>query len=67
MDHHKNLFPCTRVCGLSEGGAHLAQATGGKRPLAWSMGDWAPLVQATGGRAPLAWAKGSRGLSTMLR
>ena len=39
----------------------LVQATGGEKPLALAMEDWALLVQAMGGWAPLVWAKGSRG------
>ena len=34
-------------------GAILLQATGGKKPLARAMGDWAHLVQARGGQEPL--------------
>ena len=41
----------------------LAQATGGKKPLALAMGDWAFLVQATGGKEPLVCSKGSVRLS----
>ena len=51
----------TCACVLSEGGAPLLQATGGEKPLALAMEDWALLVQAMGGWAPLVWAKGSRG------
>ena len=54
-DCHRNIVPCTNAGRLSEGGAPLAQATGGE----------APLVQATGGWAPLVWAKSIRGLSMM--
>ena len=44
MDCHRNL--CAHAHGLSEGGAPLAQATGGEKPLAWTTGDWVLLVQA---------------------
>lgn len=39
------------MLGLLEGGVPLAQAMGGKRPLAQSVGDWAPLcgLKAAGG------------------
>ena len=53
------------MCGLSEDGVPLVQATGGKKPLSWAMGDWVLLVQAMGGQVPLLWAKGIRGLSVM--
>ena len=45
--------------------APLAQATGGKRPLAQAAGEWMTLVQATDGQVPLVWVKCSRGLSPM--
>ena len=62
VDHHRNLT--AHVCGLSEDGAPLMQATGGKKPLVQVIGDWALLVQATGGWALLVWAEDS-GLSAM--
>ena len=51
--------------GLSECWVSLAQATGGKKPLAQATGDWVLLVQAVCGWAPLVWAEGTRGLSVM--
>ena len=41
-DLHRNLFLYRHR--LSECGVPLAQATGGERPFAWAMGDWAPHV-----------------------
>ena len=35
---------------LSENGAHLAQAMGGKEPLEWAMVERVTLVQAMGGQ-----------------
>lgn len=61
-DRHRNLFLCTYMHGLSEGGAFLAQDMGGKRPLDQAMGDWASLVWTMGGQAPLCglWAGGDK-------
>ena len=55
VDHHRKLPVHTyaHACSLSEGRAALAQATGGKKPLAWARGDWVLLVQATSGQANL--------------
>ena len=53
------------MCGLSEGGPHLAQTTGGEKIRVWAMEEQVLLVWAMGGRAPLEWAKGIGGLSAM--
>ena len=54
---------------LSEGGAALAQATGGEELFAQATSNGTPLVLAMGVQALLAWTKGSRShpaqLSTM--
>ena len=57
--HHRNLP--TRVHTGSVGGLALAQATGGKKPLAQVIGDWALLIWAASGQEPLVWAGGSGG------
>ena len=46
-----------QVLGLSEGGAPIVKAMGGKKPLAWAMGEQALPVQPAGGWAHLVWAK----------
>ena len=51
---------CT--CRPLEGTVPLAQAMGGKKPLAQAKRDWALLVQGTGSKAPRVWAKGSEGV-----
>ena len=43
---HRN--PRAHALGLSEGGAPLVQAMGGKKPLVLAIADWALLVQASG-------------------
>ena len=60
-DHHRKLP--WHAFGVSEGGAALAQAMGGVKPLALATGDQVLLAQDTGGQEPLVWAKGSWGLS----
>ena len=44
------------ICGLTESGASLAQATGGEKPLARATGDWTLLLWAMGDKTPLVWA-----------
>ena len=59
----ESLCACAPALVLSEGGAPLLRAMGGKKPLAQAMADQALLVQAMGGRAPLGWAECTWGLS----
>ena len=49
VECHRNLPE------LSEGGAPLVQAMGGKKPLAQAMGNQVPLVWAMGSQATPVW------------
>ena len=61
VDHCRNLHEY--ACLFSDGRVALVKATGGEKPSAWAMGDWALLVKAVGCQAPLVWAGGSGKLS----
>ena len=59
VDLHKRAL---NICELSE---TQVQATGGEKPLAWTMGDWELLVLATVARHNLCGLRAVGGLSVM--
>ena len=54
MEGHRNLP--VHACSGSHGGAPLAEAMGGEKPLPQAMEDWEILVQYMGDLEPLLWA-----------
>ena len=49
---------------LSEGGAPLAQAAGGEKPIGRALGDWAHLVWGMGDQAPVSGLRAVEGTNS---